>query len=42
MNHKTGKDAIALSGDHRDEIAEFLIHEGIGTKESIKIHGAEL
>jgi len=42
INQKTGKESIALSGDHRDEIAEFLIYEGIGTKESIKIHGAEL
>ena len=42
MNNKTGKEAIGLSGDHRDEISDFLCHEGIGTKESIKIHGAEL
>lgn len=39
---KTGEEYIALSGDHREEIAEFLVHEGIGTKENIKIHGAEI
>merc|ERR1712151_342022 len=39
MNQKLGKESIGLSGDHREEICDFLIHEGIGTKEFIKIHG---
>jgi hypothetical protein len=31
---------ISLSGDHRTEVKEFLIHEGIGTEENVKVHGA--
>jgi translation initiation factor 1 len=33
---------IVLNGDHREEVRDFLIHEGIGTKENIKMHGADM
>jgi translation initiation factor 1 (eIF-1/SUI1) len=39
---KTKEEYIELTGDHRDEVSKFLVHEGIGTKENIKVHGAEL
>ena len=31
-----------LNGDHRQNIYDFLIKEGIGTKEHIKMHGADV
>ena len=37
---KTNDEYIAISGDHREGVATFLEHEGIGTKETIKVHGA--
>lgn len=37
---KEGLVVITLSGDQRSGVAEFLIHEGIGKRENIKIHGA--
>ena len=30
---------IQMSGDNRKAVAQFLIEEGIATKEEIKIHG---
>ena len=39
---KTKENYIVLNGDHRQEIYEFLIHEGIGTEENVKIHGADI
>ena len=33
---------ISLNGDHRQNIFDFLIHEGIGTKDKIRIHGADV
>ena len=42
VHPKTGEEYFALFGDHREEICDFLIHEGIGTKENIKVHGAEI
>lgn len=33
------KEYISLTGDHRDEIAEFLEVEGITIKENIRMHG---
>lgn len=30
---------IELFGDHRNEVKEFLIYEGIGTKENVIVHG---
>jgi translation initiation factor SUI1 len=39
---KTKEKYIALSGDHRENINEFLIHEGIGTKDTVKMHGADV
>jgi translation initiation factor 1 (eIF-1/SUI1) len=41
-NEKTKEDYIELTGDHRDEVRKFLIHEGIGTEEFIKMHGTEI
>jgi translation initiation factor 1 len=38
VDEEFGK-VIRLSGDNRVAIAEFLIAEEIGTKETIKIHG---
>jgi len=38
-NKANNEDNILVSGDHREEISEFLIHEGIGTKETIRVHG---
>ena len=37
--HSEWGDIIQLQGDHRRDIAKFLIDEGISTKEEIKIHG---
>ena len=37
---KTKENFITLNGDHKQEVFDFLIHEGIGTKENIKMHGA--
>jgi translation initiation factor 1 (eIF-1/SUI1) len=31
---------IQLSGDHRQEVAEFLYYQGIAEHEEIKVHGA--
>ena len=39
---QTKSNYIVLNGDHRQEVLEFLIHEGIGTKENIKMHGADI
>ena len=30
---------IELFGDHRKEVLEFLIYEGIGYKDNITVHG---
>ena len=30
---------IQLTGDHRNEIAKFLVEEGIAMKDNIKVHG---
>lgn len=30
---------IELFGDHREEVKEFLIYEGIGFKDNIIVHG---
>ena len=37
---KEREEFIELFGDHRAEVVAFLIYEGIGTEEMIKIHGA--
>jgi translation initiation factor 1 (eIF-1/SUI1) len=42
VDTKKKEEYIVLAGDHRDEINQFLIHEGIGTKDNIKIHGAAI
>jgi len=39
---KNNEEYISVSGDHREEVYQFLIHEGIGTKENLKIHGHEI
>jgi translation initiation factor 1 (eIF-1/SUI1) len=39
---KNNEDYIKIFGDLRDEVKEFLIHEGIGTKDNIKVHGHEI
>lgn len=39
---KTKDFFIVLNGDHRQEVTDFLIHEGIGTTENIKLHGADI
>jgi hypothetical protein len=39
---KTNEEYIKVFGDHRDEVSQFLIQEGIGTKENIKVHGHEI
>jgi translation initiation factor 1 len=41
VNDKTkGKGKIIqLQGDQRTDISKFLIEEGIGTKDTVKIHG---
>lgn len=36
---KTGAEYIELFGDHREEVKEFLIYEGIGTKDNIISYG---
>ena len=33
---------MTLRGDHRQEIYNFLIEEGIGGKGNINIHGGDL
>jgi translation initiation factor SUI1 len=38
---KIKENYIELNGDHRQEVYEFLIHEGIGSEEYIKMHGAD-
>jgi translation initiation factor 1 (eIF-1/SUI1) len=30
---------IELFGDHRAKVKDFLIYEGIGTKENVIVHG---
>ena len=30
---------IQINGDHKNEVKEFLIHEGIGREDNIKMHG---
>ncbi|EFC47332.1 predicted protein [Naegleria gruberi] len=37
-DEKAGK-VIQVSGDQRGNISEFLLEEGIVTKESLKVHG---
>ena len=37
--HSEWGSIIQLQGDHRRDIAKFLIDEGISTREEIKIHG---
>ena len=39
---KTDKEYLVLRGDHRNKIVEFLIEEGIGTKENIVKHGGDM
>jgi len=39
---KTKEKYIALNGDHRQNVSDFLIHEGIGTEDNVKIHGADV
>jgi translation initiation factor 1 (eIF-1/SUI1) len=39
---KTKEKYIALNGDHKQNIYDFLLHEGIGTKDTIKMHGADI
>ena len=39
---KTKEKYITLNGDHRQNIYDFLVHEGIGTEDNIKIHGADV
>ena len=41
-DQKTKEQYISLNGDHRQNIHEFLIKEGIGTEENIKMHGADV
>lgn len=36
---ENGAEYIQLFGNHKEEIKDFLIYEGIGTKESIVVHG---
>ena len=42
IDPKTKEQFISLNGDHRTNIHDFLIQEGIGTKENIKMHGADV
>lgn len=37
----TKEEYIELFGDHREEVKEFLIYEGIGAKDSVFVHGAK-
>ena len=39
---KTNEEYLTLRGDHRQEIYDFLIEEGIGIKENITIHGGDI
>ena len=39
---KTDKEYLVLRGDHRNKIVEFLIEEGIGTKDNIVKHGGDM
>ena len=39
QTHSQWGSIIQLQGDHRRDIAKFLIDEGISTKAEIKIHG---
>ena len=39
---KTNEEFITLRGDHRQELLDFLVEEGIGLKENIQIHGGDL
>ena len=39
---KTNEEYLTLRGDHRQEIYDFLIEEGIGIKENITIHGGDM
>lgn len=36
---KTKEEYIAIFGDKRDEIHDFLLREGIGTESNIKVYG---
>ncbi len=38
----TNEEYLVLRGDHRNKIMEFLIEEGIGTKENIIKHGGDM
>ncbi len=35
----TGASVIQLTGDQREDVANFLIEEGLAIKSNIKIHG---
>lgn len=37
---QTGEEYIELFGDHRNEVRDFLIAEGIGYKDKVIIHGS--
>ncbi len=39
LQDKVKGEIIQLQGDKRNEVAEFLIYEGIGTKDTVKVHG---
>lgn len=39
LNEEERGEIIQLQGDKRNEVAEFLIQEGIGTKDNVKVHG---
>ena len=39
VEKKEGGLIIQLQGDKRNEVAKFLVYEGIGTKETVKVHG---
>jgi len=39
---KTNEDFMTLRGDHRQDIFNFLVEEGIGFKDNIQIHGGDL
>lgn len=35
----SGEEFIELFGDHREEVKEFLIFEGIASKDGVIVHG---
>jgi translation initiation factor 1 (eIF-1/SUI1) len=42
IDAKTSEEYIELSGDHREEVLQFLLYEGIATKDNVTKHGAEI